>query len=239
MNIYYVYMYLRANDSEIASAGTPYYIGKGKDKRAWSKHTLPLPNNPSNIIIVMENLSEVDAFELEKKLIAEWGRVDLRTGILRNLTNGGDGHSGFLQSDDTRIKRKKSLTGIKKSEEHCKNMRIPRSEKTRYKMKYPKSEQHRQNMRKPKSLDTRLNMSLAQKRKALPSKESIEKMKETKRLQLQRKIDEYMLNPKFCKICSNSIPYSKKRNKSFCSDSCSILSKQNANSPQTKHYASI
>lgn len=35
---YYVYAYLRKHDSKIAKAGTPYYIGKGRDGRAYKKH---------------------------------------------------------------------------------------------------------------------------------------------------------------------------------------------------------
>lgn len=40
-HIYYVYAYIRSKDSDTAKAGTPYYIGKGKHKRAFSKaHTV-------------------------------------------------------------------------------------------------------------------------------------------------------------------------------------------------------
>lgn len=35
--IYYVYAYLREKDSDTASTGSPYYIGKGKNKRAWER----------------------------------------------------------------------------------------------------------------------------------------------------------------------------------------------------------
>ena len=102
MNIYYVYQYLREDL-------TPYYIGKGKDKRAWEPHkrsngTDLLPNDNSKIQVVAKTLSENEAHLLETKLIEQYGRKDLGTGILRNLTDGGEGASG----------RKRSIDSIKK-----------------------------------------------------------------------------------------------------------------------------
>lgn len=43
----------------------------------------------------------MDAFLLENELVLKYGRVDNNTGILRNLTNGGEGSSGFKHSDET------------------------------------------------------------------------------------------------------------------------------------------
>lgn len=99
MTIYYVYAYLRSKDSVTGRAGTPYYIGKGKAKRAWSKnHSINLPNDPNNIVILESNLSEKDAYLLESNLIQQYGRKDLGTGILHNKSNGGD---GFTSEDAT------------------------------------------------------------------------------------------------------------------------------------------
>ncbi len=92
-NIYYVYAYLRSKDSETAKAGTPYYIGKGKGRRAYIPHIrngksiTPLDKN--DIVILEHHLSETIAYNIEEWLIAYHGRVDLCTGILRNLTDGG------------------------------------------------------------------------------------------------------------------------------------------------------
>ena len=91
MDIYsfYVYAYLRQDN-------TPYYIGKGKSYRAWSKsHKINLPKNKNKIIIVEKNLSEIGALALERRLIRWYGRKDLNTGILQNMTDGGEGSTGW------------------------------------------------------------------------------------------------------------------------------------------------
>ena len=85
--IYYVYAYLRTN-------GTPYYIGKGKDNRAYSKqHNINLPNNNDRIVFLEKNLTDIGALALERRYIRWYGRKDLKTGILNNQTNGGEGEN--------------------------------------------------------------------------------------------------------------------------------------------------
>ncbi len=99
MNNFYIYKYVR-ND------GTPYYIGKGHDNRINEAHRFPLPVKKRRIII-KSNLTESEAFDLEIELIALLGRKDQGTGILINLTDGGEGASGrtgFKHSDETKKK---------------------------------------------------------------------------------------------------------------------------------------
>ena len=106
MNIYYVYACLRKSDD------TPYYIGKGKGNRVWDKgHSSAVPKDTSKIVLLAENLTETDAFNLEIELIAQYGRKDLGTGILRNMTNGGEGCSGRVLSEELRNKISNTLKG--------------------------------------------------------------------------------------------------------------------------------
>ena len=127
MNIYYVYQYIRED-------GTPYYIGKGKEQRAWSKdHNVNLPKDLSRIQIIKEKLTEEDAHILETALIAQHGRKDLGTGILHNKTNGGEGvtgRTGFTVSSETRAKMSEARKGRKLSAETRAKMSVVRKGKS-------------------------------------------------------------------------------------------------------------
>ena len=72
----------------------PYYVGKGKGSRAFDYHgTVSVPKNRKCIIFLETNLSEVGALAIERRMIRWYGRECDGSGILKNLTSGGDGCS--------------------------------------------------------------------------------------------------------------------------------------------------
>jgi hypothetical protein len=88
-------MYFREDD-------TPYYVGKGKGNRAYKDNgRIFSPPVEDRIKIVLTNLTEEQAFTNERDFIAWYGRKDNNTGILRNLTDGGEGMSGYKHKPET------------------------------------------------------------------------------------------------------------------------------------------
>ncbi len=113
-NDYYTYAYLREDK-------TPYYIGKGRGRRIYcTQRTIKPPKDKSLILFLKKGLTEAEAFKHEIYMIFVLGRKDLGTGILRNRTNGGDGVSGRVNSEETKKKismaRKGKYTGEKHSQ---------------------------------------------------------------------------------------------------------------------------
>ncbi len=200
---YYTYAYLREDK-------TPYYIGKGKGDRIYSKsRRIKPPKDKSRIIFLKQNLTEEEAFKHEIYMIAVFGRKDLGTGILYNMTNGGEGSSGCIPSEETRKKLSDGQKGEKNhnygkifSEEHkrklseaCKGR--SHSEETKRKQSEVKigknnpnygkshSEEHRRKIGdaqkgKTRSEETKIKISEALKGKT-PSEETRKKISEAQK----------------------------------------------------------
>lgn len=106
-----VYRHIR-NDNN-----TVFYVGIGNKRRPYTKNgRSDYWNKITNkhgytIDIIAENLDLETAIELEMFLIQEYGRLDLGTGCLINMTDGGDGVNNL--SEESRLKITKSNIGRK------------------------------------------------------------------------------------------------------------------------------
>jgi hypothetical protein len=136
-----VYRHWRLDKSEV------FYVGIGKEEsRAFdfirrNKVWKGIKRRTDVYVeIVARDLSWELACELEQLMIQEYGRIDLGTGCLVNLTDGGEGSFGIKQSqetidkransnrgkkrtDETRAKIWQALTGKKLSEKHIESLR--------------------------------------------------------------------------------------------------------------------
>jgi hypothetical protein len=120
--IYYTYLWLRPD-------GTPYYVGKGCKDRAFIQHGHRVKCPPSDQILIEHHPSEDDAFTAEVFLIAFYGRKDLGTGYLQNLSDGGSigisgAHRGHRHSEESKEKNRRAHLGRKLTEETRAKLRI-------------------------------------------------------------------------------------------------------------------
>ena len=115
-NDWIVYRHIRLDKN------TPFYIGIGKEasrpdnKKDRSVFWKSIINKTEYIVeILFDNLTKDQAIKKEIEFIKLYGRVDLKTGTLCNLTMGGEG-TGELNNDlelARREKIKNTLTGGK------------------------------------------------------------------------------------------------------------------------------
>jgi hypothetical protein len=117
---YYVYLYL---DPRVTPP-EPIYVGKGYGARSHAH--LSWTHNPwlrrkirrireaglePVIKIVRHGLDADEAGEHERMLIREYGRADLNLGTLCNFTDGGEGSTGRVVSEETRALWSKQRCG--------------------------------------------------------------------------------------------------------------------------------
>ncbi len=137
---YYTYLLLDPMNEYL-----PFYVGKGNGNRAYvhdRNHSIRddknflrrkilknLQNNglTSEVYFWKEKLTEEQAFDLEVKLIKMFGRRIDETGILTNLTEGGEGFSGFDLSESNRKRWQNPAIRLK----IIKNMKKAQTKETR------------------------------------------------------------------------------------------------------------
>jgi hypothetical protein len=116
---FYTYTYLRAD-------GSPYYVGKGKGNRAFVSRVGHRPPRDSSRIVVQFWSDEATALAYEVYFIDFWGRKNQGTGILRNLTDGGDGISGYAHTAEHRKKVTETLKKLWKNPEYQRKQAMSR-----------------------------------------------------------------------------------------------------------------
>ena len=119
-NKYYVYEHA-TEDGEV------FYVGKGSGDRAWAnksrnKFWRSVARKHGRVVrIVRDGLSELEAFDMERRLIARHGRRDEGEGTLVNLTPGGEGKSGQTEKGEwAQILKDEGLGVIYLDQEHRK-----------------------------------------------------------------------------------------------------------------------
>jgi hypothetical protein len=131
-----VYQHIRKDNNKV------FYIGIGvEEKRAFSKEARNpmwwnIVNKADYIVeVIHDSITWEEACILEKFYIKKYGRKDNGTGILSNMTDGGDGVIGLVFTNETRFKLSQSRLGKKLSEHalECLRNRII-SDETRKKM---------------------------------------------------------------------------------------------------------
>lgn len=119
------YVYLLTDEN-----GIPFYVGKGKGNRSrrhfHKSHSKFIRRIVEKIKrsgkspiskIIFESMDEQEIFAKECQLIKSLGRRNNKTGVLANLTDGGEGQSGRILSVETKLKIGEKSKGRRPSAE--------------------------------------------------------------------------------------------------------------------------
>ena len=96
---------------------TPFYIGIGEtenrayDKKCRTKIWKNIAKKGYETEILFDDLTWEQACEKEKEFIALYGRRDLGTGTLVNLTDGGEGTLGYRHTKEAKEKNRLASLG--------------------------------------------------------------------------------------------------------------------------------
>ena len=92
----------------------------GKQRNPFHKNVIKKYGRKNILVGTMECSDEATAFELEKGLIKRFRAMGYK---LTNMTNGGEGMSGYVYTDEHREKQRKASTGRKQSKESIEKTR--------------------------------------------------------------------------------------------------------------------
>lgn len=181
---FYVYAWLRPD-------GSPFYVGKGcgnrdvqpkKTNNIFMRTLAKIKRDGAEPLIVrwQDGLSENDAHRLEVTYIKLFGRRNNETGILSNLTDGGEGNSGWIPSTETR--RKVSLSKIGKKPSAETREKISKSQLGRVHTDEARAKMSASHLGVPKSEEVKAKMSGARRGKGKPNDDHLEKLRTAARM---------------------------------------------------------
>ena len=116
----YVYQHIRKDTNQ------PFYIGIGSDLNFYRANKFSERNeiwerikNKTEILveILHNNIEWEEACGIEIQLIKKYGRINNKTGILSNMTDGGEGTLNRVINNDTRYLLGNGNRGKKRTEE--------------------------------------------------------------------------------------------------------------------------
>lgn len=106
--VFYVYQHIKADTGEI------FYVGKGMGRRAYDKYHRSKywkhieAKHGVTIEFIKEDITEPESLELEIATIEKYRQQGLR---LINMTDGGDGTTGYAHTDEHKKMMSAALSG--------------------------------------------------------------------------------------------------------------------------------
>jgi hypothetical protein len=111
-NMAIVYEHLRNDTKEVFYVGIGVEEGRAYVKDGRNPHWKNIVNKVGYTVnIIYKDIEHEEAKKIEMLLIEKYGRRDLGTGNLVNLTDGGEGCLGVIVSEETRQKLSEAHKG--------------------------------------------------------------------------------------------------------------------------------